>query len=93
MVKGKCKGKKCDFWARVKLRKSDLDDMVRTIVSSLVECRDNGKSLEDALYTFWNEFGIKDMATMFEEEPDLKTKVTLIENRVQQQLRAESPMA
>ena len=93
MVKGKCKGKKCDFWARVKLRKSEIDDMVRRIVSSLVECRDNGKSLEEALSTFWNEFGIRDMDSMCEEEPELKAKITQIENRVHQQLRSRTPIA
>ena len=86
MVKGKCRGKMCDFWARVKLRKSDLDDIVTSIVSSLVGCKDNGKGLDKALSTFWTEFGIRNMASMCEEEPDLCYKLGQIESQVRQEL-------
>ena len=54
MVKGACRGKGCDFWARVKIRKLALDELVTGIRESIVECNiKNSMSLENAIQEYW----------------------------------------
>jgi hypothetical protein len=76
MVKGSCRGKSCDFWARIKIRKLSLDELVRNIRESLVECNSNNSvSIDDAIRNYWSQIGIKNMDRVCEEEPDLCTKM------------------
>lgn len=76
MVKGSCRGKGCDFWARVKIRKLPLDELVANIRESIAECESNGGLLKDeAIREYWTQLGIKNMDRLCKEEPDLCTKM------------------
>ena len=76
MVKGPCRGKSCDFWARIKIRKLSLDELVKNLQDSIVECENNGgKSKDEAIREYWAQIGIKNMDKVCEEEPDLCTKM------------------
>jgi hypothetical protein len=76
MVKGLCRGNACDFWARVKIRKLSLDELVLSIKESLVECEaENSMSKDDAIREYWKQIGIMNMDLVCEEEPDLCTKM------------------
>jgi hypothetical protein len=76
MVKDLCRGPACDFWARVKIRKSSLDELVSGIRESIVECETkNSMSIDEAIREYWAQIGIKNMDRVCEEEPDLCTKM------------------
>lgn len=76
MVKGACRGNSCDFWARIKIRKLSLDELVSNIRESLMECNsNNGVSIDEAIREYWAQIGIKSMDRVCEEEPDLCTKM------------------
>lgn len=76
MVKGACRGKGCDFWARVKIRKLSLDELITGIRESIVECNiKNSMSLEDAIQEYWSQIGVRNMDKLCVEEPDLCTKM------------------
>lgn len=76
MVKGSCRGKSCDFWARIKIRKLTLDELVLNIKGSLAECKvENAISIDEAIQEFWVQLGIKNMDRLCKEEPDLCTKM------------------
>ncbi|TXT53840.1 MAG: hypothetical protein BAJATHORv1_110032 [Candidatus Thorarchaeota archaeon] len=83
MVRGPCKGNKCDFWARAKLKKMTVEDIVQRIQDSVAECdSSNGKELEDAIEDFWTAFGIKDMDVLREEDMSLFSKIQEAEEQV-----------
>jgi hypothetical protein len=76
MIKGLCRGKSCDFWARVKIRKLSLDELVLSIRESIVECEStNSMSKDEAIREYWTQIGIKNMDRVCEEEPDLCSKM------------------
>ena len=76
MIKGLCRGKACDFWARIKIRKLSLDELVLSIKESIVECEsENSMSKDEAIREYWKQIGIKNMDRVCEEEPDLCTKM------------------
>lgn len=76
LVKGACKGKGCDFWARVKIRKLSLDELVIGIRESIVECTSkNSMSIEDAIHEYWFQIGVRNLDRLCVEEPDLCTKM------------------
>ncbi len=76
MVKGACRGKGCDFWARVKIRKLSLDDLVKGIRESIVECKaKNSMPIENAIQEYWSQIGVRNMDKLCMEEPDLCTKM------------------
>ena len=83
LVKGPCRGKQCDFWARVKIRKRPVDELVREIYDSIIKC-ENGSALniEIALGQFWTQIGIRDMENLCSEDPDLCAKIREVENQV-----------
>jgi hypothetical protein len=80
MVKGPCRGKSCDFWARVKVRKISVTEMVAEIREALVS-EMNGCHLthEEALHRFWLSLGIQDMDRLCYEEPQLCKKIRKVE--------------
>ncbi|MBD3407964.1 MAG: hypothetical protein GF411_17725 [Candidatus Lokiarchaeota archaeon] len=83
MVRGPCKGNKCDFWARAKLKKMSVDDIVQQLQEGLTECDpNNGKAFDEALDEFWAAFGIKDMDALQEEEIGLFSKIQKAEEQV-----------
>ncbi len=76
MVKGACRGKGCDFWARVKIRKLSLDELVTGIRESIVECQTkNSMPIEDAIREYLSQIGVRNMDKLCAEEPDLCTKM------------------
>ena len=84
MVKGFCRGKKCDYWGRVKIRKSSVEDLAEGIKSAIVKCKeDDSMTLEDALHDYWHAIGVRDMKRLCEEEPDLCAKMTQAETQAQ----------
>ncbi|MFX1579346.1 MAG: hypothetical protein ACFFBJ_06825 [Promethearchaeota archaeon] len=84
MVKGPCRGALCDFWGRVKVRKSTVEELATGIRNVVVQCRGNDSmTLEEALQEYWHEIGIRDMKRLCEEEPDLCAKMTKAEVQAQ----------
>ena len=84
MVKGFCREKKCDFWGRVKIRKSSVEELSESIRSVVVKCQeDDSMTLEDALHKYWYAIGVRDMKRLCEEEPDLCAKMTKAEAQAQ----------
>lgn len=79
MVHGPCRGKMCDFWARVKLKKTSVDEISQDAFLSVRECDNPGHTnLDDALIEFWTEFGVRSIKRLCEEEPDLCSKIKLV---------------
>ena len=76
LVKGVCRGKACDFWARVKIRKLSLDELVIGIRESIIECNSkNSMPLDKAIQQYWFQIGVRNIDKLCVEEPDLCTKM------------------
>lgn len=84
MVKGPCRGALCDFWARTKIKKASIDELVLKARESILECsKDNGGvALDKALEKFWKDFGIKSMESLCKEDPKLCQKVGLVQSEI-----------
>ena len=82
MVKGPCRGKMCDFWARVRLRKLSIDELVRELQQSISSCDDSGSTLDDAFSQYWTDFGFRDIRRLCEEDPDLCSMMKQAEQQV-----------
>ncbi len=73
----------CDFWARVKIRKKSVDELVADILDSIIECDDDSAmQYDDALVQYWKSLGVMDMERLCREEPELSTKIQEVESRV-----------
>ncbi|MFW9786231.1 MAG: hypothetical protein ACFFE2_01770 [Candidatus Thorarchaeota archaeon] len=84
MVKGPCRGAYCDYWGRVKIRKSSVEELAAGIRSVVTKCQgSDAMTLEVALHEYWRVFGIHDMKRLCEEEPDLCAKMTEAEVQAQ----------
>jgi len=84
MVKGPCRGKNCDFWSRVKIRKASIEELTSGIRDVVIRChKDESMTLEDALHEYWYQIGVRDLKKLCEEEPDLCAKMTAAEVRAQ----------
>ncbi len=87
MVKGPCRGRMCDFWARVRIRKTPVDELVKGLLSTVGQTDEvAGASLEDAVTRYWQSLGLKDMVRLQEEDPGLGAKISEVEQRVRQVL-------
>ena len=83
MVKGPCRGKQCDFWARIKIRKRAVEELVREVYDSIIECEDSSVfDIRIALDQFWYKIGVRDRERLCYEEPDLCAKIKEVENRI-----------
>ncbi|MFW9770514.1 MAG: hypothetical protein ACFFF9_01160 [Candidatus Thorarchaeota archaeon] len=84
MVKGPCRGKKCDYWGRVKIRKSSVEELAAGIRKAIAQC-DGQETVarEDALREYWHYIGVRNMKRLCEEEPDLCAKMTEAEVQAQ----------
>ena len=81
MVKGPCRGKMCDFWARVKIRKASTEDLASGIRECSTRCKkDDSRSFDEIVRLYWRELGIRDRERLCEEEPDLCEKMTRAED-------------
>jgi hypothetical protein len=66
----------CDFWARVKLGKLQVEELVQDLRSSISSCEgDLGSTLDDAFSQYWSDFGIKNIGRFRNENPDLFSKM------------------
>jgi hypothetical protein len=87
MVKGPCRGKMCDFWTRVKLRKLHIDEVVEELRNSIIGCDDEiGSDLDKAFTQFWRDFGIRDLRRFCEEDPELCSKMKDAEEQIRMQM-------
>ena len=76
MVKGPCRGKSCDFWARIRIRKIPTEDLAAKIKSTLSDCKEiDSRSLDDAICEFWLQMGILNLERLCDEDPDLCAKM------------------
>lgn len=83
MIKGPCRGKLCDFWARVKIRKTSVEDLVDEIRKSLVDCNnDSSVTLDDALREYWYQFGVRDLKRLCDEDPQLCAKISQVQEQM-----------
>lgn len=84
MVKGPCRGAFCDYWGRVRIRKSSIEELAVGIRNAILRCKENDSlTLEEAIHEYWRVFGIRDMKRLCEEEPDLCAKMTEAEVQAQ----------
>ena len=87
MVKGPCRGKMCDFWVGVRLRKLHIDELVRDLWGSISSCEeDSGSTLGDAFSQYWTDFGINDLRRFCDEDPELCSKMNHVEEQVRMML-------
>ena len=91
MVKGPCRGERCDFWARVRLRNQTIDEIVDGILRSLTPCSGpTGLETREALDRYWTEVGVRDMELLCQEESDLCAKIMQAEAMVYSRTRQPS---
>ncbi len=77
MVKGPCRGKKCDFWARVRIRKASIEELAAGIKDCIIKFQgEDPLDLADVLYEYWSLIGVRDLKKLCDEEPDLCAKMT-----------------
>ena len=86
MVKGPCRGKMCDFWARVRLRKLHIDGLVHELQQSISSCDYSGSALDDAFSQYWSDFGFRDIRRFCKEDPELYSKMKHVEEQVRMML-------
>jgi len=73
----------CDFWARVRLRKLHINELVQELSQNISNCEDDvGSSLDDLFSQFWTDFGLRDIKRFCEEDPDLCSKMKQVEERI-----------
>jgi len=80
LVKGPCRGRNCDFWARIRLRKKSQDKILSEIATQIKKCLESpNEDFDSALKEYWSEIGIRNMDLLCQEEPDLCEKIMSIE--------------
>jgi len=83
MVRGPCRGNRCDFWARIKIRKKSITELVEEAQVVIIPCQDQeSMNLRTALDEYWKESGISDMYILCLEEPDLCEKIASVEAKI-----------
>ena len=93
MVKGKCRGINCDFWARIRIRKKPDNELISHIINHIDRC-ESGKyqDIESALGAYWRDMGIRNMTLLCQEEPELHDKIRRIEQVVVSQIGQKEPL-
>ncbi|MHA1906363.1 MAG: hypothetical protein ACW98Y_03635 [Candidatus Thorarchaeota archaeon] len=81
LVHGTCRGKMCDFWARTKIKKSTVEDLITGFRNSISEC-DEGVPLNQAIEQYWSDLGIKSISVLCKEEPAVCEKMKEVERRI-----------
>lgn len=83
LVKGPCRGKNCDFWARIRIDQQTIKSLIQEATSSIKACKKSEySSKRAAMDKFWGQLGIRDMDRLCEEEPDLCKKIRRVEKAV-----------
>lgn len=84
MVKGPCRGVQCDFWIRVKIRKTSVEDLAAGIRQVIVMCESqDAMTLENTLREYWRILGVRNMERLCEEDPELCAKMNEAELQAQ----------
>jgi hypothetical protein len=77
MFKGPCRGKMCDFWARIRIRKTSTEELASEIKKYLTEHNaDKTKEIDRKIREFWSMMGILNLERLCDEDPDLCAKMT-----------------
>ncbi|MHA1881602.1 MAG: hypothetical protein ACTSUO_00965 [Candidatus Thorarchaeota archaeon] len=84
LTRGICRGTKmCDFWARVKLEKKSVDEIVEDLREGVKKHGgNNGRTIREAIDRHWLLFGIKSMESISKEKPALFAKIQQAEAQV-----------
>ena len=84
LTRGICRGTKmCDFWARVKLDKKSVDEIVKDLREGVEKHGgNNGRTVREAIDRHWLLSGIKSMELISKEKPALFAKIQLAEAQV-----------
>ncbi len=84
LIRGICRGTKlCDFWARVKLEKKSVDEIVEGLRKGVDEHGgNNGRTIREAIDRYWVLSGIKSMELLSKEKPALFAKIKQAEAQV-----------
>lgn len=72
----------CDFWARVRLRKADPDELLEEMRDGIAVSREEEQDLETAIQSFWRLFGLRNLRSLCIEEPNLCEKIRMLEEQV-----------
>ena len=88
IVKGPCRGRKCDYWERVRLRKTPIHELADTMTQFLERRREEPDCTFDELtLQFWREFGIKDLDLLCREDYELCRKMKRVEEMCRESWR------
>ncbi|MGV9102986.1 MAG: hypothetical protein ACOC3C_02580 [Candidatus Thorarchaeota archaeon] len=83
MIGGPCRGKNCDFWAQIKIKKKPVEEMVEDILTR-VETQ-NEESLptpKQAIQEYWDCLGVKNLNRLRKEKPEIFAKMKEVEQLV-----------
>ncbi len=84
LVMGPCRGKKCDYWARVRIRKTSVEELAAGIKDCIIEFKgEDSLEIANAFHEYWSLIGVQDLKKLCEEEPDLCDKMKEAEVQVQ----------
>jgi muramidase (phage lysozyme) len=76
----------CDFWARIKIQKKSVEEMVDDIRESINKCEEgNIKTITEVIQSYWSALGVRDMNRLCEEKSNLYEKIKQVENLVLEQ--------
>ncbi len=90
MVKGPCRGKMCDFWARVKIRKTTDDELLVGIREAIKNCKiDSSVQVTEVIREYWIQLGVRNFERLRDEEPKLWTKMMQIDALVKKEMQYE----
>jgi len=83
MVGGPCRGKNCDFWARIKIEKKSVDEMTEEILARVKgQNEGNPKALKQAIQKYWECLGVKNRNILRKEKPEIYAKMMEVERQV-----------
>jgi hypothetical protein len=83
MVGGPCRGKNCDFWARIKIKKKSVDEMTGEILARLQEQKEETpKAFKQAIQEYWECLGVKNRTILRKEKPEIFAKMMEVERQV-----------
>jgi len=87
MVHGPCRGKACDFWARVKLKQATTDELLEQISQAIGRNTGGQDATDSIIDRYWRRFGLSSLERLHMEEPELFEKVMEVSSRFELRLR------
>ncbi len=83
LTHGPCRGKMCDFWARVRLNKMSIDEIQAAVESWLeMHSKDHCEDLDAMFEQCWSALGLRDLNRLQREDATLFSKIVCVEDRV-----------